>query len=151
MSIFYGTIRFSTHLEIRSDFIFFGLYFAFWLVPVLSVLAIGLWIISHLYKRSKRVIPSKVCVKKKTFFLARFIVKSSVVRFIIIISVYWVQWAPPCFMTVFTPLFSYNPVPKSVTKVVYWLTFTVCLADPLVVLILNPNVKFRKRKPKILR
>ncbi len=142
----YGTVRFSTHLNIESNFWFFSLYFMFWFVPVVSVLVIALWIINRMYKRNKQVIPSKIFVKKKKTFLSRFVIESSVGKFIVIISIYWMQWAPPCFLTVFSPIISYK-IPESMTKVIYWLTFTVCLSDPIVVLLVNSNIRFCQKNP----
>lgn len=70
------------------------------------------------------------------------------IRFEIIILSYWLQWFPSCLMAVVDPLCMC--VPSSLSATVYWLTYTVCLTDPLVILIFNPNVSLKNRKSSVI-
>jgi dopamine receptor D1 len=58
----------------------------------------------------------------------------------IILIVYLVQWVPSCLIWMIDSLC--NCVPIGISKITYWLTFTVALTDSILLLALNTN--FRK-------
>lgn len=62
------------------------------------------------------------------------------IRFQCIITFYWFQWILPCLFAFVNPIF--NCIPSSLESSIYWLTYTVCLTDPIIILLLNPNVTF---------
>lgn len=68
-------------------------------------------------------------------------------RFEIIILSYWLQWFPSCLIAIIDPLCAC--VPSSLSSTIYWLTYTVCLTDPLVILIFNPNVAIIRRRSNL--
>ncbi len=55
----------------------------------------------------------------------------------IIILVYLGQWLPSCFIWMIDSLC--KCVPNAVSTISYWLTFTVSLTDPILILVLNSN------------
>jgi hypothetical protein len=59
----------------------------------------------------------------------------------IILIVYLVQWVPSCLIGMIDSMC--KCVPVGITTLTYWLTFTVSLTDPILILGLNTN--FRKR------
>lgn len=65
-------------------------------------------------------------------------------RFQIIIISYCVQWFPSCIIALVDPFC--GCIPQELIASVYWLTFTVCLTDPLVILSLYSNTVFKSRK-----
>lgn len=60
-------------------------------------------------------------------------------RFTIIIFSYVSQWIPPCILTI-TNMFCGHCIVGTAVHLIYWLTFTVCAVDPLIVFIFNVNV-----------
>lgn len=64
-------------------------------------------------------------------------------KFLIIMGSYWLQWFPPCVMVIISP-FIY--IPSSIYTGIYWLTYTVCVTDPICVLLLNPNIRLPRFK-----
>lgn len=64
-------------------------------------------------------------------------------RFQIIITSYCVQWFPSCIIALIDPFCAC--VPPELIATIYWLTFTVCLTDPLVILFLYPNTVFKSK------
>lgn len=70
------------------------------------------------------------------------------VKFQIIIISYWIQWLPSFTINLFNPFCQCIPV--DISEGIYWLTFSVSMTDPLVVLLLNPNVALKKQpNPRI--
>ena len=133
----------------KPKYLHFVFSLIFWFFPLLSILFIAIWIAQYLYYRNTKIIPSRVIIYKKSIVSRyRNFRLTAVHKFIIIIMVYWIQWMPPCIITSIMPFMSKNFENHSIVKLAYWLTFTVCLADPLTILILNPNVTFRQRKKK---
>jgi hypothetical protein len=65
-------------------------------------------------------------------------------KFLIIMGSYWFQWFPPCIMVLISP-FVY--IPASTYTGIYWLTYTVCVTDPICVLLLNPNIRLPRFNP----
>ena len=64
-------------------------------------------------------------------------------RLTIIVTVYLIQYAPSCIVS----LINFNSiVPAQVASVLYWLTYTASLTDPITILILNPNYKIKDQK-----
>ena len=57
----------------------------------------------------------------------------------IILIVYLVQWVPSCLIWMIDSLC--NCVPNDISTVTYWLTFTVALTDPILILSLNSNYR----------
>lgn len=129
-----------------------------WLIPLLLILIISIKIVYFLNMRKRNAIvmraPKKSTIYSgnattttisretwnrrlfKACFNYRF---SAQTKFMIIISTYWLQWILPCLLTIINPICG-ECIPQDIYLAIYWTTFTVCLIDPLIVLILNPNV-----------
>lgn len=67
-------------------------------------------------------------------------------RFQIIIFSYCLQWFPSCIIALIDPVCAC--IPANLIANIYWLTFTVCLTDPLVILLFYSNVISSDRKVK---
>ena len=61
--------------------------------------------------------------------------------FTIMMALYWIQWVIPCGETLLS--FIPNVV---ISSDIYWLTYTVCFTDAIILLVLNPNVSFLRRR-----
>jgi hypothetical protein len=59
----------------------------------------------------------------------------------IILIVYLVQWFPSCLIWMIQSLC--NCVPNDISTFTYWLTFTVALTDPILILLLNSSYRYR--------
>ena len=151
------------------------LNFFFWFIPMMMIISFaGLTIYLLVIRRRKKMSKSKRISKLRnegesvktrsvantttssvrTGFSSLASIKSLIrsvmsalcspeIKFMIIILTYWLQWAPPCFATMLQPLC--NCIPDSTYAAIYWVTYTVCMTDPLVILILNPNVSCMKK------
>ena len=64
---------------------------------------------------------------------------SASTKFIIIITTYWIQWFSPCLLVIINIVCN-SCINTDIVSNIYWLTYTVCMVDPIVVLLLNPNV-----------
>jgi len=76
-------------------------------------------------------------LKKKTSKL-----KSST-RYTIIITIFQLQWIPCCLLSLVTPFLNEH-LSELINNIINWITNTVCLTDPIVVLILNKNLYLKK-------
>ena len=167
----YGTVDFTTDVNFNPSYIKVIYNIVLWFIPLFSILIVASYIIYILEMRERRkksmsnasskgnftvtflntqIASTTSELKPSTYrkifkYLYRFRL-SGQAKFTIIIWTYWFEWAPPCVVTILNPLCDFC-VPSDVTAVIYWLTYTVCLFDPLIVLILNPNVScMRKAK-----
>ena len=160
--VFYGLEDYSVDINYKNKIVGTLLIFFSWCFPLAIIIALSISILVTL----RRTIRKKVMLKhelsnnshsansihsktestntlktpirmrmKKLFNLG------PQIRFQIIIGSYCLQWLPSCLLAIIDPLF--HCVPMYVIDAIYWLTYTVCFTDPLVILFLNPNVSIR--------
>ena len=141
--------------------------FFFWFVPLAGILLLSIRILWLLNLKSTRNLVLKNTIKgtkknavsdmtslprtsqtsktkRKSKSFRKIFSLNPKVRFILIILIYWIQWIIPCVIILVQGLC--NCISNDILFLVYWLTYTVVLTDPLTILILNPNVKFLCRK-----
>ena len=166
----FGLNDFSTHVQFNPAFVGFIFNILFWLLPTCIVFIFAVYILYKLRiisnRNKKRKMKSVALAKAKSkstdnmdeqnnypwptaFKLnccrKRFRLDSQQ-KFSIIIFSYLAQWMPPCLLSTLNGLCS-QCVNGALFNGFYWLTYTVCLIDPLVVLIINTNVSlFGHRK-----
>lgn len=181
ISFYFGIVEYTTILNIRYFYVEFILIFFTWFMPMLLIVIFAVIIILILNKRRLRkfnlvegwrltttstktifVVPENdnsttrtQTVEKQSFFkqlkvnFNKMFSLGPQVRFQIIILSYCAQWFPPCIITLIDPLC--NCIPLNVNESVYWLTYTVCLTDPIVILVFNPNVGVFRNKQRAVR
>ncbi len=62
--------------------------------------------------------------------------------FTLMMSCYWIQWFIPFILRLLYLIFEIK-----IESDLYWLTYTVCLTDPIILLIFNPNVSVFHKNP----
>ena len=150
---------------IHPEYIPFILNIFMWLTPLFLILIISLYIMWCLHilmknKPKKNLRPKRALTndtlkgEKRLSMFQKFMEKmakfklSAQMKFSIIIFSYWFQWTPPCIVSITNSICN-NCIDGTATSSIYWLTFSVCVVDPLVVLLLNTNVSlgcFSKKK-----
>lgn len=145
----YGIVRF------KSPYGEFFLVFFTWLLPMIGIKFLHIYIQVILKNRVKRVRNSIVVLATDTnqsFSRASFLRVSTrqmlkrmlhlgpMMRFQLIITFFWFQWIGPCLIALINPFC--NCVSSRDSSSIYWLTYIVCLTDPILILLLNPNVTF---------
>ena len=53
---------------------------------------------------------------------------------------FWIQWIIPCLAVIFKPIHGNDEIIENL----YWLTYTVCVSDPIMVFFFNRNITLRK-------
>lgn len=81
--------------------------------------------------------------KLKTSLKSRRFKMGAQTKLTIIIATYWTQWTLPCLITLIDPIC--NCVSDEASTAIYWLTYTVTLTDPIIILLLNPNIAPRRK------
>lgn len=174
----FGLYSFTTNINFNPIYLEVILIFVSWFLPLLGIIIFGLYIIYILNMRRKKkrgindrakqisCLSSKIghgskqatgsdsivlkSNKKEPSLLSYFKngFKLDVqAKFQIMIISYWIQWLPSCIIAMVDPIC--GCVPSNVSSGIYWLTYTVCLSDPFVILLLNPNIKIRKKKSRV--
>ncbi len=149
----YDVNDFTLQIKYLPSYIGDALNVTFWLVSLVLIFTISVVIIKVLYKNHM----NKKCLMELSVQhmsssrndtvtsieynskLNKHKAMSPHVRFLLIIVIYWLQWIIPCTTIIihaFCGCISINTVLK-----VYWLTYTVCLTDPIVIFLLNPKIK----------
>lgn len=175
ITFYFGVDEFTTLITIPYLYIEAIFIFITWFIPLVMIILFAMLIILILNKRrlrkrfsishdttnhqNHRTITLKapthssslVVVKRTRVFRLKQNLKTLFslgpqTRFQIIIAFYCVQWFPSCVIAIIDPLC--RCVPTQVSSSIYWLTFTVCFTDPLVILLLNPNVGVCRIKHK---
>ena len=67
------------------------------------------------------------------------------IRFLFIIISFWVQWIIPCILNIISS--SFINFPYEISNSVYWLTYTACMTDPIMMFIFN-NIIYLKRSSR---
>ena len=129
-------------------YIQFIITFLTWFLPLIIIVCMLLYLMRALtIKNSKKklILQSNVSIfsKKsaKNNKLKPNVKLKAETKLSIILIVYLVQWVPSCLIWMIQSLC--NCVPIGISKITYWLTFTVALTDSILILGLNKN--FRKR------
>lgn len=135
----------SLNLDYKNPVIGVAFVFLFWFLPLLLIFIISTVICYHLYlKKSQFSMNHRrtLNTQNKSIFERLFNYKlESQTMFTIVMSIYWIQWIVPCLIILSKLVFVINEDFLSVT---YWLTYSVCLTDPIILIIFNPNVSFLK-------
>ena len=135
----------SLNLDYKNPVIGVAFVFLFWFLPLLLIFIISTVICYHLYlKKSQFSMNHRrtLNTQNKSIFERLFNYKlESQTMLTIIMSIYWIQWIVPCLIILSKLVFVINEDFLSVT---YWLTYSVCLTDPIILIIFNPNVSFLK-------
>lgn len=66
------------------------------------------------------------------------------IKYVIIIGTFLAQWLPSCILAIVVPICN-DCISNEVVSAFYWLTYTVCCTDAIMVLLLNSNVVFWRR------
>lgn len=156
-------IPFAIEADIQPEYFGSIMNIIMWFTPLFSILFVSLYIMwclhiimkkkptkSHSTSEMNSELTESLSFWRKTLKRILAIRVSAQTKFSIIIFSYWFQWVPPCILTIWNPLCNHC-IQGPVADAIYWLTFTVCAVDPLVVLLLNPNVTmfcFREKKSK---
>lgn len=152
----YGVADCSTAIKFKPAYMETIFILFTWFIPLIVIIVLAALILVILNKRRRQVASlnkfssSVTCItttgvrqirakinfmrKLKTYFRL-----GPQIRFQIIIASYWLQWFPSCLIALIDPICAWC-VPANFSMAVYWLTYTVCLTDPLVILFFNPNV-----------
>ena len=161
ISFGFGIPEYSTSVNFNPSFILFVINLIGWFLPLLGILIFSITIIRlfHLRrKKQKRFHSLKVQITMQTAaltdlnslnILTKKVRFSSQTKYIIIMTTYWFQWTPPCIFLMANSIC--NCISNDLISSVYWLTYSVCLTDPLVVLLLNPNVSFSTSSRKFIK
>jgi hypothetical protein len=158
-----GVIENTLNVDI-SNKILVALNLIFWILPLLTLLLMSFIIIKKLYWTSanrKRLLmeksiqsattmtsaittvgPTKTTKTKKA---TRTLLKEKILtphgRFLILFLIYFTQWIIPA-IVVLTDL-ACDCIPQEKILGIYWLTYSVCLTDPCLIFLLNPNLKLK--------
>jgi hypothetical protein len=153
--IHYGLYEYNTDLKLTeyNQILFISLIICFLIFPSLISLIISIKMIIYLKRIDKRkqnmnvinttnqvihagnLADSKLNKKKSKL-------KSST-RYTIIITIFQLQWIPCCLLSLVTPFLNEH-LSELINNIINWITNTVCLTDPIVVLILNKNLYLKK-------
>ncbi len=118
----------------------------FWFLPLLIILIISCMIFYELKSKNKTnpsTVHPTIDSNKSLFqyFFNFYIGKEAL--FAIIMSIYWIQWIIPSLINLIGYL-TYIPIEDY--SIVYWLTYTVCCTDAILLLLFNPNASFLRIK-----
>lgn len=145
---FFGLRDYS--LELNIDSLIHNLLnlIFFWFLPILSILIVSCVIFYYL--RMKQIRRQHLnennenrqnrTENKKSLCLKASKRTQSV--FTLIMTFYWIQWFIPC---VFRLIYFLKKI--EIANEIYWLTYTVCLTDPLILLLFNPKVSIFHKNP----
>jgi len=123
-------------IPFKRDYIEFILTLVSWFLPLITIVCIFLYFIKTL--KHKNIEPATLQAQSNKAKKIKF--KSNVeTKLSIILIVYLVQWTPSCLIWMIHSLC--NCVPNDVSTMTYWLTFTVALTDPILILFLNSNYR----------
>jgi hypothetical protein len=163
-TLIFGTLDYKTELNFQPPYAKLLMNVIFWFLPLFFILVLSIFIIVKLLKR-------KNTRSKRNFILARVSLNTghtsfhnsisfkfkrnmlnmldsltldAKIKFTVIILTFWVQWMPPCFLRILES--ACDCIPESISIRIYWLTYTVCLTDPIILLILNPNIRLVSNK-----
>ena len=164
--LLFGLKDFSTDVDFDPVVVGFVFNMFLWFVPTFSIFFLATYILFKLRilskkkkKKTQHATSIKIAqssydndnftrsnhVSKKLTQLVRGVRLNAQTKFSIIIFSYLAQWMPPCLLTTINGLCS-NCIDGPVYDGFYWLTYTVCLVDPIVVLLINTNVVCFGRK-----
>lgn len=146
---FFGMKTFSLDINFSSKFQKFILSFIFWFCILISLLCVGISLMLNMnILKNKRITfflkSDENSVKKKNRIRALNI--HSQLKIVLLVFTFWIQWMIPCvfyLLDIFMHIFS-----DHVMNNIYWLTYTVCFTDPIVIYIFNPKIGLKLNRPK---
>ena len=151
----YGLIDYSVHVNYNSPIAGSLLIFFSWFLPLSGIIILSVTVLVILNRRTRQkhdltkiqqtmIEPrnNHYILQRIRFALRKLFHLGPQIRFQIIIISYCLQWFPSCLIAIIDPLCN-GCVESNVSGAIYWLTYTVCITDPLVILIFNTNVRAR--------
>jgi hypothetical protein len=140
------------YIPFQPAYIKLILTFLTWFVPLIIIACMLLYFLRILHVKQNRVLPSNASntnfsiqsstnTQPKPKISRRKFKLSPATKLTIIVFCYLLQWIPSCLIWMIDSLC--NCVPLGIATFSYWLTFTVSLTDPILILVLNTN--FRKK------
>ena len=143
----YGVDDFSFDVSYENRTIEIILISVLWFLPLLSIVVVSGIILAVLNRRkvpNGRVELSSISGQRsnRNVTVKKWFSLGPQIRFQIIIYYYCIQWFPSYILAIIDPICG-RCIGSNVIGAVYWLNYTVCLTDALVILIFNPNVTFQ--------
>lgn len=142
----FGVVKFSTDINYHEsdEIINLLLNISFLFIPYIAIFVLSIKIINLLkirsnnkqLKRNQRIINKK----NKTYFI-KINVQSKI---IIIISAFLIQWLPCSILGSMTPLLINQSISILVNNIINWFSNISCLIDPILILLLNSNLEWKK-------
>lgn len=162
----YGVVDYTVDVDYKYKAVELLLISSTWFLPLVSIFVLSVVILVILNRRTRRKIDMKSSLAVKSqhtntgmesmatrltsrqvilMRLRNFFHLGPQIRFQIIIISYCIQWFPSCLIALINPICN-QCIEPNVIGAVYWLTYTVCFTDPLVILIFNPNVTIQRAR-----
>jgi hypothetical protein len=142
----FGFFNFCTDINYHEsdEIINLLLNISFLFIPYIAIFVLSIKIINLLklrsnnkqLKRNQRIINKK----NKTYFI-KINVQSKI---IIIISAFLIQWLPCSILGSMTPLLINQSISILVNNIINWFSNISCLIDPILILLLNSNLEWKK-------
>lgn len=146
----YGVDDFSFDISYENRTVEILLISTLWFLPLLSIVVVSGIILTVLNRRkapNRGVELTSISGQRsaRNVSVKKWFRLGPQIRFQIIIYSYCVQWFPSCILAIVDPICG-RCVGSNVIGAVYWLTYTVCFTDALVILVFNPNVTFQRSR-----
>ena len=141
----FGVVKFSTDInyhESNEIIVNLLLNISFLFIPYIAIFVLSIKIINLLKLRSnnKQLKQQRNKQKNKTYFI-KINVQSKI---IIIISAFLIQWLPCSILGSMTPLLINQSISILVNNIINWFSNISCLIDPILILLLNSNLEWKK-------
>jgi hypothetical protein len=140
-------------LELNDSLIVPIFEFIFWFIPLIIIFIISCMIFYELLIKNKITRQSNRHddINKSLFEYIFNYYLGAEALFAIIMSVYWIQWIIP---SVFNFVIYLTNIQTEKYSKIYWLTYSVCLTDAILLLLFNPNASIllgiSKRNQKVI-
>jgi len=140
----FGVVKFSTDINYHEsdEIINLLLNISFLFIPYVAIFVLSIKIINLLKLRSnnRQLKQQRNKQKNKTYFINKINVQSKI---IIIISAFLIQWLPCSLLGSMTPLLNQS-ISIVVNNIINWFSNIGCLIDPILILLLNSNLEWKK-------
>lgn len=149
ITLSYGIVPHTLDINFKYPYQKFILSLLFWFMILIVLLIIGLALMRNINSlKNKRitVIAETNTKRNKTINnrikRIRSINLHSQLKIVLLVFTFWLQWVIPCTLYLLSSIFDF--ISDEAMNKVYWLTYTVCLTDPIVIFLLNPNISLNK-------
>ena len=150
ISISLGIIPYTLEVNFHSNLQQFLLSFFFWFVILMSLLMVGIILMFNMnILKNKRIsfitnTDGNSTNGKKIKKRIRTINLHSQLKIVLLVFTFWIQWMIPCTFYVLNALLHF--LSDQAMYNIYWLTYTVCFTDPIVIYLLNPKIGTHTQK-----